>query len=315
MSKQQPTVVPRPAADPGGPVTVRRIPDPGIPVPIVARPTLALLVAGPGLWCLSTTLYLTGTWPWWAAVAANAVGGYLSFTVAHDAGHHSASSVKWINDTMGRLATPFFALHSAFPVWRFIHGQHHRFTNHDDGSDPDHYTMGGPRWQRPLRWLTIDYYYMAFYLRRIGGRRRAERIEAIAAALLFAAVYAGLIATGHTIELLVLLFVPSRLAVLYLAWAFDYLPHHGLHHTPSQDKFRATRNRIGLEWLLTPVMLYQNYHLVHHLHPAIPFYRYLVVWGRNEASYLERNPALSTVGGRELTVEEYRQLRDLVDHH
>ena len=29
---------------------------------------------------------------------------------------------------------------------RVVHMQHHRFTNHDDGEDPDHYTMRGPGW-------------------------------------------------------------------------------------------------------------------------------------------------------------------------
>jgi ring-1,2-phenylacetyl-CoA epoxidase subunit PaaE len=67
--------------------------------------------------------------------------------------------------------------------------------------------------------------------------------------------------------------------------------------------------------LLNPLLLYQNYHLVHHLHPIIPFYRYVRVWRRNEDEYLAHDPALSTVGGRELTVEEYRRLRELREHH
>ena len=60
-----------------------------------------------------------------------------------------------------------------------------------------------------------------------------------------------------------------------LAWWFDWLPHHGLDETQSENRYRATRNRVGMEWLFTPLMLSQNYHLVHHLHPSIPFYRYL----------------------------------------
>ena len=60
-----------------------------------------------------------------------------------------------------------------------------------------------------------------------------------------------------------------------LAWWFDWLPHHGLEDTQSENRYRATRNRVGLEWLFTPLMLSQNYHLVHHLHPSVPFYRYL----------------------------------------
>ena len=62
-------------------------------------------------------------------------------------------------------------------------------------------------------------------------------------------------------------------------------------------------------------MLYQNYHLVHHLHPLIPFYRYLAVWRRNEETYLEGEPALATPRGRELTVAEYRRIRELADDH
>ena len=58
-------------------------------------------------------------------------------------------------------------------------------------------------------------------------------------------------------------------------------------------------------------MLYQNYHLVHHLHPLIPFYRYIAVWRRNEAAYLSGDPELSTVRGRQLTVDEYRRMREL----
>jgi ring-1,2-phenylacetyl-CoA epoxidase subunit PaaE len=300
-------------ADP--PVTVRRIPNPEEPVPLVAVPTLMLLVVGIAMWVTSTVLYLGDTLAWWATIPINAIAGYLLFTVAHDAGHHSASNVKWLNDLMGRLSTPFFALHAGFPVWRFIHMQHHRFTNHDDGSDPDHYTMRGPGWQKPLRWITIDYAYLTFYLPKLKTRKRPEQIEAVIGILAFAAVYGGLIATGNITDLLVLFFIPSRLAIIYLAWAFDYLPHHGLHHKPTEDRLKTTRNRVGFERLMSPILLYQNYHLVHHLHPIVPFYRYIDVWRRNEEQYLDGDPALSTVRGREITADEYRQMRELVEHH
>ena len=63
--------------------------------------------------------------------------------------------------------------------------------------------------------------------------------------------------------------------------------------------------------MLSPLLLNQNYHLVHHLHPVIPFYKYVRVWRRNEDAYLERDPALSDVRGRPLTPEEYRALRQM----
>ncbi|MBA2347821.1 MAG: fatty acid desaturase [Solirubrobacterales bacterium] len=296
------------------PVTVSRIPNPAEPVPRVATPTLTLLVAGFALWGVTVALYLSGSLAWWLTIPLLGVAGYLHFTVAHDAGHNSASSVQWVNDLMGRLSTPLFALHAAFPVWRFIHMQHHRFTNHDDGSDPDAYTMRGPAWQRPLRWLTIDYHYVVFFLPKLAKRKRKEQVEAVAFLLLAIAIPVALIATGNVVTWLVVMFLPSRLAILWLAYAFDYLPHHGLHHTPSEDRMKGTRNRIGGERWASLAMLYQNYHLVHHLHPVVPFYRYIAVWRKNEEHYLEGDPALSTLGGRELTTDEYRRLRELAEH-
>jgi ring-1,2-phenylacetyl-CoA epoxidase subunit PaaE len=96
-----------------------------------------------------------------------------------------------------------------------------------------------------------------------------------------------------------------------LAWWFDWLPHHGLEATQREDRYRATRARVGMEWLFTPLMLSQNYHLVHHLHPSIPFYRYIATWRRNEEAYLERDAAIATVFGQQLNPDEFREWKRL----
>ncbi|MBJ7521588.1 MAG: fatty acid desaturase [Solirubrobacteraceae bacterium] len=296
------------------PVTISRIPDPAEPVPAVAWPTVALLIGGIALAVGSTALGVTGTWPGVLTVVVNAVAAYLLFTVSHDAAHHAASSNDALNRWLGRISTPFFAPQASFAVWRFIHMQHHRFTNHDDGSDPDAYTMGGPAWQRPLRWLTIDVHYVRFFLRHASSRPRAEKVELFVQWAVVGTLAAAALIAGYGPELLLFWIVPQRLAIVWLAFAFDYLPHHGLHHRPSEDKLKTTRNRVGGERWVSPLLLYQNYHLVHHLHPVVPFYRYLAVWRRNEDAYLEGDPALSTVRGRPLTADEYRRLRELADH-
>ena len=294
---------------------IHRIPDPQEPVPAVSWPIVGLLVAGLGLYLGSSALYLTDAWPWWATVLANAVAGYVLFTVAHDTAHASGSSHHRLNTWMGRVATPFFAPHAAYPVWRFIHMQHHRFTNHDTSKDPDHYTQEGAAWQRLPRWASVDLFYLVFYLRHWGSRPAKERREELVGLTLMGVVFAALLIGPGFWALAVIVLIPGRLTVTYLAWAFDYLPHAGLHHKPTEDKFKATRIRVGGERLLSPVMLYQNYHLVHHLHPRVPFHKYVQVWRRNETAYLDADPAMSTVRGRPLTVTEYRELRHLEEHH
>jgi len=296
------------------PVTVTRIPDPAEPVPEVAGPTVALMVVGIAMFAGLVALGVSGALPALICVPLIAVAAYLEFTVSHDAAHHAASARDGLNRLMGLIATPFFAPQASFSVWRFIHMQHHRFTNHDDGSDPDGYTMRGSRWQRPFRWATIDIYYVVFYLRRLRSRPLAEKREYAVQAVLVVAAAAAAVAAGYGGELLLFVLLPQRLAIVWLAFAFDYLPHHGLHLRPSEDKLKTTRNRVGGERWLSPVLLYQNYHLVHHLHPLVPFYRYIAVWRRNEDAYLAGDPALSTVRGRELTAEEYRELRLLSEH-
>ena len=70
------------------------------------------------------------------------------------------------------------------------------------------------------------------------------------------------------------------------------------------NPWQATNNRIGMEWLLTPVLLYQNYHLVHHLYPLAPFYRYIRLWKMAEEYHLSHQPLLMTPLGKEKTIRE-----------
>ena len=95
------------------------------------------------------------------SLAINAAARIALFTVSHEAAHNTISPRPAVNTWFGRFATPMFAPHAGFRTWRFIHMQHHRFTNDTDGEDPDHFTMAGPGWQRPLRWITVDLYYLS----------------------------------------------------------------------------------------------------------------------------------------------------------
>lgn len=297
-----------------GGISIDRIPDPEEPVPAIAWPSLFLLLGGLALWGTSTTLAVSDVIPWWAGMLINAVAAFLLFTVTHEAMHHTTSTNSTVNMWMGRIATVFFAPFAGFGLTRYIHMQHHRFTNATDGSDPDHFLVEGRWWTAPLRWQSIDFYYFRFYAQHWKRRPAAERREAVVTFLIPAAVLAVLIATGNGLWFLLLYILPSRIQLLSLGWSFAYLPHAGLPGTQQTDKFQATRVRVGMERILAPIMLYQNYHLVHHLHPIVPFYRYIAVWRRNEEEYLKRGAAMSTVRGRPLTADEYRALRELRDH-
>ncbi|KRC53224.1 MULTISPECIES: fatty acid desaturase [unclassified Nocardioides] len=306
----------RAATVPGAPISaspVRGLPDPGERVPLVAWPTMGLYVATFVLFAIEVAARLAWDWTPWATVPMGAAVTFLMFSVLHESTHHAVSTNTRLNNLAGHLSVPFVVPWATYPLVKFIHIEHHRNTNEPKSVDPDGWCEEGPWWQLPLRWATVDLWYVVFYLRRVRERPRAEVVATVATFLVVAAAFGGLVAAGYGNELVWLFLVPQRFGVLVLGWWFDYLPHHGLTVTQREDKYRATRIRVGGEGLLTPLFVYQNYHLVHHLHPSIPFYRYVRAWRRNEQAYLDRNAAISTWFGRSLTPSEYRTWRRLTD--
>lgn len=286
------------------------LPDPGEAVPKLALPTIGIFLASLTAFVTCTVGYITGWSPWWVTIPVNAAVTFVMFTVVHDASHYSISSVRWINGLMGRLAWLFVGPVVAFPSFGYIHIQHHRHSN-DDDQDPDTFASHGKWWQLPLRWSLVEYFYLRYYLPRARSRPVLEVGETMVMMALSLTGLVVAIVTGNFWILLVVFLIPQRIGLTILAWWFDWLPHHGLEDTQRTNRYRATRNRVGAEWLFTPVLLSQNYHLVHHLHPSVPFYRYLRTWKRNEEAYLERNAAINTVFGQQLNPDEYREWKDL----
>lgn len=286
------------------------LPDPGESVPKLALPTVGIFLASLTAFVVSTIGYINGWMPFWATIPINATVTFVMFTVVHDASHYSISSARWVNGLMGRLAWLFVGPVVAFPSFGFIHIQHHRHSN-DDDQDPDTFASHGKWWQLPLRWPMVEYFYLKYYLPRARSRPVKEVAETLVMMALSLTGLVVAIVTGNFWTLAVAFLIPQRIGLTVLAWWFDWLPHHGLADTQRSNRYRATRNRVGAEWLFTPVLLSQNYHLVHHLHPSVPFYRYLRTWKRNEEAYLERNAAISTVFGQQLNPDEFREWKEL----
>lgn len=226
------------------------LPDPGERVPPLAWPTVALWLGTLALFGAELYGVLVGAWSPWLTVPMGAAVTFLMFSVLHEATHHAVSSNTRVNNAFGHLSVHFVATYGNFPLLKFIHIEHHRNTNEPKLVDPDHWTSEGPWWQLPFRWLTLDLWYLVFYLRRI---RERPLVEAVPTVAWFATAVAGFVwlgTQGFGVEVLTLL-AGQRIGIGILAWWFDYLPHHGLTFTQRQDKYQATRVRVGGEWWMT----------------------------------------------------------------
>ncbi|MEZ4438177.1 MAG: fatty acid desaturase [Polyangiaceae bacterium] len=245
----------------------------------IAWPTLALAIGVLAVWSGSTAAALVGVLPLWAAGLINTLAAFAGFTAMHDASHRSVARARWLNELVGRASG--LPLMAPFPAFRYLHLEHHKHTN-DPLRDPDHYSGRGPKLLLPLRWLTQDLHYYRLYFAAWSRRPVAERWEtAISLAVLYGVAIA-LIVSGAWSAVLVLWLIPARVATALLALSFDYLPHRPHVITSREDRYRATH--ILADAWLTPLFLYQNYHLIHHLYPGVPFFRYARIFRAEEAT-------------------------------
>jgi fatty acid desaturase len=235
---------------PSGPAGRHALPDPGESVPRLAVPTIGIFVAALAVFVFSTLAAIRGVVPLWVTIPVNAAVTFVMFTVVHDAAHYSISSTRWVNGLVGRLAWVFVAPVISFPSFGYIHIEHHRHSN-DDENDPDTFASHGPVWQLPFRFALVEVFYGGFLIRRMRSRPTAEVAETAAMLVLSAAGLTVAIVTGNLWTLAVVFLIPQRIGLTVLAWWFDWLPHHGLEATQRSNRYRATRARVGMEWLFT----------------------------------------------------------------
>jgi fatty acid desaturase len=252
--------------------------------PDFAWPTICLALALYAIFAASTSLAIAGTIPLWVGAVVNTAFIYSLYTVVHDAAHYSISSrtkhLRWVDTFVGAIA--------CIPLWLFLghhrksHRVHHARTNCDD--DPDIYARGSF-----LGWCFIRLprvllsYFNPVQLhrecRKFGVSAHGTRIAMLTFAGYTAAVVA-LIAAGYFYQLLVLWFIPWWIGQFVMLTLFTWTPHHDHHET---GRYRNTRVSLwpGANFLL----LGQNFHLIHHMIPSVPFYRY-------KAAFEEMRPIL-----------------------
>lgn len=271
--------------------TIAAAPRPGVPkealyqTPDVAWPTLALFVAAAVLWGVALWAALAGLLHPALAIALQTVAAFMQFTVLHDGVHRSLLRAHpRLNDVVAGCAGVFLGVVGSVTAFRYAHFKHHRHTN-EPGVDPDLWSGEGPRWSLPLRWATAELRYVVIILRDWSQIPRAQQMSIGATVGGIVAAYALCWVAGYGVEATLYWLIPSRLAVLWLAFAFNYLPHHPHDVVQAHNPYAATNARRGGEPVMKWLFLYQNYHVIHHLFPSVPFYRYLKIWQRREAEF------------------------------
>ncbi len=241
------------------------------------NPTFLMFLAAVAMVTVSTTGYFCWGWWDWCCFGINVLALHLVGTVIHDASHNVAHRDPLVNAILGHGSA--LMLGFAFPVFTRVHMQHHAHVN-DPENDPDHFvSTGGPLWLIAARFF---YHEIFFFRRRLW--RNYELLEWFLSRLVVGAVvfvawqhqYLGFIFNFW--------FSPALVVGLALGLFFDYLPHR-----PFQDRDRWKNARVYPSPILNVLILGQNYHLIHHLWPSVPWYYY-------RRAYIQTQPLLESKG-------------------
>jgi beta-carotene hydroxylase len=211
---------------------------------------------------LSNFGYWLWEWPHWLCFSINTLALHCSGTIIHDACHQSAHRNPIVNAMLGHCSALILAF--AFPVFTRVHLQHHGNVNHPK-DDPDHYvSTGGPLWLIAVRFL---YHEVFFFQRRLW--RNYELLEWFISRLIIVSIFYISIQYHFLGYILNFWFIPAFIVGIALGLFFDYLPHR-----PFVERNRWKNARVYPGKVLNILILGQNYHLIHHLWPSIPWYNY-----------------------------------------
>ena len=226
------------------------------------NPTLLMFLVVVMMLVLSNFGYWLWEWPHWLCFSVNTLALHCSGTVIHDACHQSAHRNRIVNAMLGHCSALILAF--AFPVFTRVHLQHHGNVNHPQ-DDPDHYvSTGGPLFLIAVRFL---YHEVFFFQRRLW--RNYELLEWFISRLIIITIVYISVQYHFLGYILNFWFIPAFLIGITLGFFFDYLPHR-----PFVERNRWKNARVYPGKVLNILILGQNYHLIHHLWPSIPWYNY-----------------------------------------
>lgn len=239
--------------------------------------TLRMFLIAIAMLVLSNFGYWLWAWPHWCCFVTNILALHIAGTVIHDACHQSAHRHRIINAILGHGSALMLAF--SFPVFTRVHLQHHAHVN-DPKNDPDHFvSTGGPLWLINARFL---YHEIFFFQRRLWHKYELWQWffeRAVVVAIFYISIQYHFL--GYVLNFW---FIPSAIVGLALGLFFDYLPHR-----PHQARDRWHNARVYPNKLLNLLIMGQNYHLIHHLWPSIPWYNY-------QPAYYATKPLLDAKG-------------------
>lgn len=215
---------------------------------------------------------------------------FRAFTLLHDASHSLVHSKKWLNDSMGFLASLFCFL--PFWPWRMIHLEHHKWTGHIE-NDPvllilkaypsfseKKKELFNKVWILWIPYLALQQHIVFWKMGHVyfkKAHRKADKYKSVTSYAIMIGFYGSLVTTfGLSFFIYAL---PGIVLYLIAVEAINF-PHHlslntkaDAHPTPPIKQFEFCRS-CHHSYILSYFFLCNfNYHTEHHMFPFLPWYQ------------------------------------------
>jgi beta-carotene hydroxylase len=246
-------------------------------------------LGGFALWLALWPLTATGTLPWWLSCVLATIVLCYCYLPSHEAQHGNigrpGSRWRWLNETVGHLS--MLPLLVPYRLHRAIHLKHHANTN-DSERDPDIYMRAPSLWRAAYNaWLSEQPGHDGALRAEVlddNPRKDQLILEAFIITRLTWLVMAILAWSGFAMEVLIVWWIPRRIAGIYTPLTLSWAPHFPMQETGRYRDTRGWKSPVG-----TILSAGMEYHLVHHLFPSIPLHK-------TPAAYRELKPLLEKEG-------------------
>lgn len=281
--------------------------------------TFALILACYALW-LCALFWLSSLS---ILLAVSTLGVLVAFhaSLTHEALHGHPFAQRWLNE--GLMALP---LNLSIPYNRFrdLHLAHHR-----DACLTDPYDDPEANYLDPARWQAMPGALRAVY--RFNNTLLGRMLigPAISQTEFFASEWRAACRGDRAVWLAWALHLPGAAVVLMLVtvsplpiWAYLVAAYTGLSllkirtflEHRAHEKMRARTVIIEDRGPLALLFLNNNLHVVHHMHPQVPWYRLPGLYRRDEARYHDRNEAYVYRSYAQIFRRHFLRAKDPVPH-
>lgn len=269
--------------------------------PAIAWPTLALAAALAPVHMLLVAAGLSGVLPIWWLTPLLGLSAYAHYTIVHEAIHRNIVRSRRFDPVNGALGWwGSLTLGNTWPLFHRTHIAHHAHTNTD--RDADLFVKGSLTRLIWLGLLSVPLNLVPVPLaRRLFARlgldigyldieplmpREEWRLHIGVHGLLCLAVWLA-VALGFGAEAFALYVLPSAMGRLLIGVFLAWMPHH-----PFDDSDRYRTTRVLTSPLAKIMCMGHHLHLVHHLWPSVPFYRYPQLFALMRPALEERGARL-----------------------